>query len=131
MKIKKEVVERLFAHAQKEKPREACGYLAGRNGVITVSYVLSNIDKSSEHFSFDPKEQFQALKDARSKGLEILAVYHSHPKTPARPSEEDIRLAYDPDILYAIVSLAQDKRDLKAFRIKDRQVDPVNLEVIA
>ncbi len=131
MKIKKEVFEQLITHAQQEKPYEACGYLAGAEELVSASYVLANIDKSSEHFSFDPQEQFKSLKDARAKGLEILAVYHSHLDSPAWPSEEDIRLAYDPAILYLIVSLAEGKEDIKAFRIKDKKVVPVNLEVVS
>ncbi|OGW81975.1 MAG: hypothetical protein A3G33_04300 [Omnitrophica bacterium RIFCSPLOWO2_12_FULL_44_17] len=130
MKIEKQIIEQLIAHAKKEAPLEACGYLAGRDHVITVSYELTNQDQSSEHFSFDPKEQFSAVKDARQKGFEIYAVYHSHPASPARPSAEDIKLAYDPDILYFIVSLASGREDVRAFEIKNKQVESVNLEVI-
>jgi len=131
MKIRAGVIQQLIAHAQKEVPFEACGYLAARNSIITQVYPLSNIDKSSEHFSFDPREQFAAVKDARAKGLEVCAVYHSHPASPARPSAEDIKLALDPDKFYFIVSLAADKQDIKAFKIKAQKVEPINLEVIS
>ena len=120
----------MAGHAKKEAPLEACGYLAAKNGMIAALYALTNIDKSGEHFSFDPKEQFAALRDARTKGLEICAVYHSHPASPARPSEEDIKLAHDPQMLYVIVSLAQEREEVKAFRIKNKSVEPVALEVI-
>ncbi len=131
MKIKKEVIEQLADHAKKEAPTEACGYLAGRYGIITSAYKLTNIDRSTDHFSFDPKEQFDALKDARARGLEISAVYHSHPASPARPSDEDIKLAYDPKMLYVIVSLAVDSaEDVKAFEIKDGKVTTVKLEIV-
>ena len=120
----------MAGHAKKEAPLEACGYLAAKNGMIAALYALTNIDKSGEHFSFDPKEQFAALRDARTKGLEICAVYHSHPASPARPSEEDIKLAHDPQMLYVIVSLAQEREDVRAFRIKNKSVEPVALEVI-
>ena len=43
----------------------------------------------------DPKEQLKAIKDMRANGLTPLGNWHSHPETPARPSQEDIRLAYD------------------------------------
>ena len=120
----------MAGHAKKEAPLEACGYLAAKGGMIAAMYALTNIDKSGEHFSFDPKEQFAALRDARTKGLEICAVYHSHPASPARPSEEDIKLAHDPQMLYVIVSLAQEREEVKAFRIKNKSVEPVALEVI-
>ena len=130
MKIQKNIVERLAGHAKRESPVEACGYLAGKASVITVSYELTNVDRSTEHFSFDPKEQFATVKDARTKGLEVYGVYHSHPASPARPSGEDIKLAYDPNILYFILSLANGQEDLKAFRIKDHKVEPVLIEVV-
>ncbi len=130
MKIKKHILDTIIAHAKKEAPLECCGYLAGSSGIITQVYALANVDKSNEHFSFDTKEQFAAMRDARAKGLEICSVYHSHPASPARPSQEDIKLAYDPDILYTIVSLAGEKEEVKVFRIKSRKAEPVDLEVV-
>lgn len=121
--IKQSVFDQIVAHAHDELPNEACGYLAGNEEVIAHSYQLTNIDHSPEHFSFDPAEQFQTVRDARSKGLQILANYHSHPATPARPSVEDIRLAYDPEISYLIISLANGQADVKSFKIKDSIVE--------
>ena len=120
--INKEVMSAIISHALKELPNEACGYLAGLEGIITKHYELTNIDHSPEHFSFDPAEQFQTVKDARNKGLQIIANYHSHPVTPARPSVEDIRLAYDPNISYVIISLAKPEADVKSFRIVNGNV---------
>ena len=115
--IKKDALDQIIAHAKKDLPHEACGYLAGNDDVLLLSYQLTNIDHSPEHFSFDPFEQFRAVKDARNKELKILANYHSHPVTPARPSQEDIRLAYDPEIRYIIISLAEAEPVIRAFRI--------------
>ncbi len=126
--IKQSVFDQIVAHAHHELPNEACGYLAGNKEVITHSYQLTNIDHSPEHFSFDPAEQFQTVRDARSKGLQILANYHSHPETPARPSVEDIRLAYDPEISYLIISLANNLVDVKSFKIKDSIIE--NEEIV-
>lgn len=129
MKITKEIISQLIEYAKKEAPVEACGYLGSKTGVITTLYALKNIDKSNEHFSFDPKEQFRTVKAARDKGIEICAVYHSHPISPARPSEEDIKLAYDPAIVYIIVSLANNKEEVKAFNIKNSEVEEIILEI--
>ncbi len=122
MKILKEIYKAVFQHAEADAPLEACGYLAGNNRLITKYYRMTNMDKSEEHFSFDPKEQFQVLKTARSEGLEILAIFHSHPATPPLPSIEDIRLAYDNEISYVIVSLVQDQRSIKSFKIRSGKV---------
>jgi len=128
--MQKSIRDQIIAHAKKGVPIEVCGYLAGKEGVINKHYALTNIDKSEEHFSFDPKEQFATVKDARRNGMEVYAVYHSHPVTPARPSEEDIRLAYDPGISYVIVSLADGGEDVKSFKIQNATVEPEAIEVI-
>jgi len=118
MKIPKEIYDQIISHAQEDLPNEACGYLAGQNDSATKAYAIKNIDQSHEHFSFDPEEQFAAIKDMRKENLVPVAVYHSHPETPARPSKEDIKLAYDPDISYVIISLAESIPVIKSFKIR-------------
>lgn len=130
MKMKKEIRDRIIEHAKREAPVEACGYLAAKDGVIIRHYEMKNIDQSPEHFSFDPKDQFSVVRDARAQGLEISAVYHSHPATPARPSAEDIRLAYDPSLSYVIVSLAGGRTDVKSFRIVRSSAAAEEMEVV-
>jgi proteasome lid subunit RPN8/RPN11 len=128
--IQQHILNQIIAHAQKDLPNEACGYLAGNSKNVTYAYNLTNIDHSHEHFSFDPAEQFKTVKDARSKDLEILANYHSHPSTPSRPSLEDIRLAYDPEISYVIISLAEKTPVVKSFRIIDGKVEQEEIRLI-
>ncbi len=112
--------------ARRDSPIETCGYLSGSGEVVKEVIPLTNIDHSAEHFSFDPKEQFQAVKDARAKGYELIAVYHSHPASPARLSEEDLRLANDPRIVYLIVSLQNPEEPvLKAFKVNSGVVAEV------
>ena len=91
---------------------------------------MKNTDNSEEHFSFDPNEQFEAFKDANKQGLRLIACYHSHPETPARPSQEDIKLAYDPNISYVIVSLANSEADVKSFKIKKGEVAKEDMEIL-
>lgn len=102
MKIEREIFERVVAQARRDLPFESCGYLLGNGDTVTEDYPMTNVDHSSEHFSFDPKEQFAAVKHARNNNFKVLANWHSHPASPSRPSSEDIRLANDPNILYAI-----------------------------
>lgn len=110
--INPEEYEKIVEQAKREFPHECCGFLGGKksgNDIFIQKVVpLTNIDHSSEHFSMDPREQFQALKWIRNFGLQLVGNYHSHPYTPSRPSEEDKRLAFDPVILYGILSLEKD-----------------------
>ena len=117
MNIPQSVIEELISQAEKDAPDESCGYLLGTEDEVTENYWMENIDHSSEHFSFAPKDQFVALRYARTKGLKILANWHSHPATPSRPSQEDLRLANDPNIRYAILSLMDGEPRLNSFRI--------------
>lgn len=125
MKIPQIVIDELIGQARQDAPNETCGYLLGTSGadgdVVTENYWMENIDHSPEHFSFAPKDQFAALKYARSKGLKILANWHSHPASPSRPSQEDLRLANDPNIRYAILSLDEGVH-LNSFKIQNGEV---------
>lgn len=123
MIIPKNIIDELIIQAEKDAPDESCGYLLGTaDGNVTENYWMENIDHSSEHFSFAPKDQFAALRYARSKGLKILANWHSHPASPSRPSQEDLRLANDPTIRYAILSLLEGQPKLNSFKILNGEV---------
>ena len=123
--IKKEDYEEIIAYAKAGLPNEACGLLGGtvdgKDRRIEKVYYLTNIDASREHFSMDPKEQFEAVKDMRINGLSLIGNFHSHPESPSRPSEEDKRLAYDSSVRYLILSLMDmDAPVLNGFEIIDR-----------
>ena len=130
MKLKKSVYQAIIAQAQRELPNEACGYLAEKDGEVVAHYELYNVDQSFEHFSMDPKEQFGAVKAMRAQGQTLAAVYHSHPSTPARPSGEDIKLAYDPKLSYLIISLAEPTPSVKSFKIEGGQVRPEEITLL-
>lgn len=126
--------ERIVEQAKNEFPHECCGYLSGsisgEDIFIKKIYPLTNIDKSSEYFSMDPKEQFNALRFIRNAGLKIIGNYHSHPYSPSRPSEEDKRLAFDTKILYGILSLEKPEHVFNLFKIdKDKNVEKLNYTI--
>jgi proteasome lid subunit RPN8/RPN11 len=125
--------DKLLAHAERGLPNEVCGLIAGdvRGDIKVVRrvYPLSNPDASPVHFSVDPQEQLAAVRDMRKNGFTPLGNFHSHPNTPARPSPEDIRLAYDPQASYLILSLAGQPA-LKAFHIERSRVTEESLEIV-
>lgn len=143
--ITPEAYQSILSQAQADAPIESCGYVLGTkdgdgNILITENRRLTNIDHSEEHFSFDPKEQFAAIKYARQQGLKVIGNWHSHPASPSRPSEEDKRLAFDPNTLYLIMSLAPDisgqpyieegKPVLNAFKIENGTVTRYPVSVL-
>ena len=133
IRIKSDVLNQIIEHAKYDAPVEACGYLGGNDDLVVKVFPMTNADNSPEHFSFKPEEQFKVMKQARNEGLKLIAVYHSHPATPARPSDEDIRLAYDSEISYVIVSLSETEPVVKSFRIKkneDKEVNEEGIEIV-
>lgn len=135
IKLKKADFEQIVAHAKSELPNEACGLIAGRvDGEVKVVekvYFLTNVDRSNEHFSLDPKEQLAAVKDMRANGFAPLGNWHSHPESPSRPSDEDKRLAYDSKASYMILSL-MDKNEpvLNSFKIEGENAEKEDLQII-
>lgn len=121
----------LLDQARREAPIEACGYLLGTDKEhATYNYAMTNVDHAEEHFTLDPKEQFAAIKYARQNAMKVVGNWHSHPVSPSRPSQEDIRLAYDPTILYFILSLASEEPVLNAFRIQQGEVEKLPVTII-
>lgn len=121
----------IIAQAKNELPDESCGYLlANAEGIIDESFPMTNIDHSPEHFSFDPKEQFAAIKHSRQTGKKLVANWHSHPSSPSRPSVEDIKLAYDSTISYFILSLATEEPVFNGFHIENGSVEKLVVEVV-
>lgn len=129
LKIPKAIYDDIIAHAREGFPLEVCGILGGKDGVVLAIYRMTNTDRSNEHFMMDPREQFSVVKALRGNELEMAAIYHSHPESPARPSAEDIRLALTPDVSYVIVSLAEPATPiLKSFKISGGQVEAEEVE---
>jgi [CysO sulfur-carrier protein]-S-L-cysteine hydrolase len=127
--IPQHLIDAMITHGRAGFPLETCGILGGKDSVISEFYPMTNGDQSREHFLMEPKEQFAVAKELRAKGKELLAVYHTHPDTPARPSEEDIRLAKAPGVSTVILSLAGPAPDLKSFRIFEGISTPEPVDV--
>jgi len=133
IRLKQSDFDAMTAFAREGLPNEACGLIAGKaeedTKTVEKVYFLNNTDGSAEHFSIDPKEQLAAVRNMRELGLVPLGNFHSHPSTPARLSEEDIRLAYDPKASYLVLSLAEELPVIKAFEVKNNAVLPQTLEI--
>ncbi len=133
--VSKSDFEKIVEEARTRFPEEACGLIAGvkdgDDAEIRKVYLLENIDHSREHFTMDPKDQLAAIKDMRKEGLTPLGNWHSHPETPARPSDEDKRLAFDKNAIYCILSLQEEEHPvLHAFHIEGTDSTRLYLEII-
>lgn len=125
LKIKREIFNEMIQHCRECLPYEACGILAGKSNVVTKIYRIKNIENSPISYFMDPKEQLLAMKDIKACGMDMLAIFHSHPWGSAEPSQKDIELVFY-DVDYIIVAL-EPKFEVKCFNIKNREFDEQEL----
>jgi proteasome lid subunit RPN8/RPN11 len=121
----------LLAHAEAERPNEACGLLAGKGGRVCRVYPAENIHHSPTMYEMNPAQQLAAFLDMEAAGWELTGIYHSHPAGPAEPSPTDIAQAYYPDSLYVIVSPMPGAPawQVRGFKIEGRQVSEVSIVI--
>jgi proteasome lid subunit RPN8/RPN11 len=130
MKISREHVDEIIRHAREEMPNECCGIIATSEGASIKVFRATNSEASPVRYSLDPREQYEITMEIERQGWELGAIYHSHTRSPAYPSQTDVNLAFYPDALYLIVSLAKaDAPDLRAFRIVDEEISEAALAV--
>lgn len=131
LEIPGNLMNRVIEHARQEYPLESCGILAGRNGKITKLYSMENTKKSSFCYLMAPEEQLRVFQEIENEGLELSAIYHSHPHSSAFPSQRDLDFAFYPDSLILIISLMEDKvPQIGAFQIEKGKIQQKAVKVI-
>ena len=122
--------DEIVTHARAELPNEACGLIAGKEGVPYRVYQMRNADRSPVAYRFDPMEQYRVMNELEDEGLDIHAIYHSHTHTEAFPSATDRARAHwtdprtgesapiFPETRYLILSLAEQEPVLRGFRFQ-------------
>ena len=113
--IPDEQLKEIREHGVRDYPYECCGLLLGRfreeGKFVTETYPISNAREESakrNRFLIEPKELLRGEQYARSRDLEVLGFYHSHPNSPAVPSQYDLEHAW-PTYSYIIVSTSADQ----------------------
>ncbi len=130
LRIPKGFADSIIEQARAEHPNEACGLLAGNDGAATKLYRMTNAERSPVIYRMEPADQLRVFNDIEEQGLDLVAIYHSHTRSAAYPSATDVQLAYYPEAVYLIVSLADpDRADLRGFKITDGKVEEVGLEI--
>ncbi len=116
----------IILHALEEAPNECCGLLLGRSGRIERVIVMKNDLPAPDAYFMNPEQQIEVFTDMAKRGEELLGIYHSHPKGPAEPSGSDLQLAFHPETVYFIISLADAVRPkVRAFVLRNGGFDEV------
>jgi proteasome lid subunit RPN8/RPN11 len=110
IKVPKQQLDEIRDHGVRDYPYECCGLLLGRFGddgkTVVETYPISNAREESakrNRFLITPEELMRGERYARSRDLEVVGFYHSHPDSPAVPSKYDLEHAW-PTYSYIIVS---------------------------
>ncbi|MDH5423369.1 MAG: M67 family metallopeptidase [Gammaproteobacteria bacterium] len=129
IKLPRQIVNKMLAHAQSKTEQEVCGLISLRNDKQMQLIPISNIATEASHFfEMDPSETIQAMKAIRDEKSELYAIYHSHPCAPATPSKLDVEKVGYPDVLYLIISLnTKGVLELKGYKINNNQVISIDL----
>lgn len=127
MRISRAHFDELIAHAREEAPLECCGYGRYRDGTIDEVARAINTRQSPYGFELDSNSLFQAWKHEEEGNGTVL--YHSHPASSAEPSQQDRNLFSFPDWLYVIVSLGGDEPVVRAWWVRDGDVEEEPLHV--
>lgn len=131
LRITRQVLDGLIAHARDEAPFECCGLLAGDGDVIDEYLRTRNLRASEVAYEIDPREHLAIMKGLRDRGRTVLGAYHSHPRTAAIPSATDVAEAhYERDFLYVIVSLERQPPDVRAYRLERNALIEARLEEV-
>jgi proteasome lid subunit RPN8/RPN11 len=98
-------------------------------GAVTAVHPCRNADASARTYTVEPRDLLRAMRDAESRGEEIVGVWHSHTHTDAYPSPTDVRQAVDPAWIYVLVSLRHGEPALRAYRIREGVIAEVDVTV--
>jgi len=132
LRIPKTIYQKMLNHAEREWPLECCGILSGKEGTVQRAFELKNTEESPVSYSMAPREQMKVFEEMEKESMEMIAIYHSHPKTIPFPSETDVKLTFYPDVSSVIISLKEkDNPVMKAFQISKEAVCLEDIEVIA
>jgi proteasome lid subunit RPN8/RPN11 len=117
-------LKKIFADAREADPAECCGLIGGtEDGHVKSIYSLRNVAANSNvSYEAAPEDLFAAQRQMRERSEELLAIYHSHPRSAEpTPSDTDVRLAYYPHAVYFIIGLAGPQPVMRAFSISESE----------
>ena len=126
----------MLAQARAELPNECCGMLAGKHAddgaTARVVQILPLVNAAASPVEFLSEERslFQVEKARRAAGLEYLAVYHSHPTSPPRPSRKDLERNYSTNVVNFIISLMDAEPKVEGWWLTAVDFRPAEWEIV-
>lgn len=106
-------------HVREAAPLEACGLVGGSSGLGQLVLPVKNALASPTRFRMDPQAQLDALFSLERQGLDLVAIYHSHPVGPATPSATDLAEAAYPEAAYLVWTAEGPGWGCRAFALRE------------
>lgn len=126
--LRPEQWDQMRADVSRRAPEEACGLIAGRDNIGVEVIPVTNALHSPVRYRMDPKEQLEAFNRIEELGLEIIAIYHSHPAGPDYPSPTDVGEAFYPEAVYLIWFRSTQGWDCRGFLIREAEVEEIPIK---
>ena len=121
--------DEIIAHARAGLPNEACGILAGRDGLVERFFAALPDEPSPYYYRIAAADQIRIMNQIDDAGLDLVGIYHSHVSSPAYPVGTDAEQAFWPDAVYVIVSLAGGGAEVRGYRIVEMAIDEEPIKV--
>lgn len=128
--IARSLYDQILADADARLPEEACGLLAGVEGVVQQVTPITNDLHSQTRFRMHPQEQVNAMLQMEKENLDLIAIYHSHPTGPDYPSETDLAEYNYPGIPYFLLWRTGRVWLAGLFSIDDGIIVPISMQIV-
>jgi proteasome lid subunit RPN8/RPN11 len=133
LRIRRELVDEIVAHARRDHPDEACGVIAGPEGSDSPERFIPmlNAARSPTFYEFDSGDLLKLYRELDANGEVPVVIYHSHTATEAYPSRTDASIAAEPDAHYVLVSTRDPEvHEFRSYRIVDAEITEEPVEII-
>ncbi|NPV85944.1 MAG: M67 family metallopeptidase [Anaerolineae bacterium] len=120
LKLSASTLKEMKEHVIRSLPEEACGLLGGRGDVVETVLPVTNMLHSATRFEMEPAEQLKAFLYLEERQMDLVGIYHSHPKGPEVPSDTDIAHFYYPGVVSLIWSYNGVEWKVRAFDICEK-----------
>ena len=128
--IHQEQFDQTIVHLKSVWPEEGCGFIGGLSGVAQCVIPVTNMLHNPSRFLMDPEEQVAALHTILEAGMEVVGIFHSHPKGPGELSTTDLVEAAYPETPIVVFWPEEMKWRARAFSIQAGEPAELDLVVI-
>ncbi|GLY34634.1 peptidase [Amycolatopsis sp. NBRC 101858] len=133
LRIRRELVDEIVAHARRDHPDEACGVIAGPEGSDSAERFIPmlNAARSPTFYEFDSGDLLKLYREMAANDEVPVVIYHSHTATEAYPSRTDANIAAEPDAHYVLVSTRDPEvHEFRSYRIVDAEITEEPVEIV-